>query len=159
MSTEDDTQKAKGRRYAEAWWRIREARANGFYFEVVTLCESIISDRLLSYIVGKHEKANERTNFGSLIEKWKKLAGENLPSFESSNLADAVDDWREHRNEVVHGITKSLPGTAMPPLEEFIVRARETAERGAVLARLVSNWHRQQLREHLKTSDKGDDHD
>ena len=37
--------------YAEAWVRIREARGSGFHLEAVTLQESIIADRLLSFLV------------------------------------------------------------------------------------------------------------
>jgi hypothetical protein len=149
----------KGESYAEAWRRIRDANAAGFYFEVVTLCESIISDRLLSYIVGKSGDATERTGFAKLIKKWKELAGDSIPPFESSNLADVVDDWREDRNEVVHGLTKSTPGTPTKPLQAFLARAKDAAERGTLLADRVSDWHKKQLGEHLRTSAKGGNRD
>jgi hypothetical protein len=38
--------------YREAWTRIKQAQEQGFYLEAVTLEESIITDRLISYLVG-----------------------------------------------------------------------------------------------------------
>ena len=37
--------------YREAWGRINKAQAYGFYLEAVTLHESIIADRLISFLV------------------------------------------------------------------------------------------------------------
>jgi hypothetical protein len=153
---------AKGLSYAEAWRRINAAYDQGFYFEVVTLCESILSDRLLSYIIGVDPacRFNTKTPFGNLILKWKKLAkarNEKLPEFInlklgipwSSELGDAVDTWRNQRNEVIHGLTKSTPGASTPPVESFITRVKNAAELGRLLARKVSRWH-EQMRAHAK---------
>lgn len=38
--------------YKEAWSRITKGLENGSYLEVVTICESIIADRLWSYVSG-----------------------------------------------------------------------------------------------------------
>jgi len=142
----------KAMSYAEAWRRIRDAQAAGFYFEVVTLCESIISDRLLSYIVGKHGKANERTNFHDLIKKWEVLAGDGVPVFESVPLPKAVDQWRKRRNEVVHGLVKSEPGKPTQRVGQFLACAEDAADIGRKLADEVSKWHKKQLRKHRKIS-------
>lgn len=37
--------------YREAWTRIKQAQEQGFYLEAVTIEESIISDRLMSYLI------------------------------------------------------------------------------------------------------------
>jgi len=37
--------------YKEAWVRIKKAQGSGFYLEAVTLEESIIADRLISFLV------------------------------------------------------------------------------------------------------------
>jgi tRNA (Thr-GGU) A37 N-methylase len=58
----------------------------------------------------------------------------------------AVNLWRVERNAVVHGITKSEPGTPTADIKPFIERAKAAAENGAALARSVSNWHKQQMR-------------
>ncbi len=41
---------AKYLSYREAWARIKLARRQGFFLEAVTIDESIISDRLLSFL-------------------------------------------------------------------------------------------------------------
>ncbi len=41
--------------YREAWARIELAQKDGFYIEVASIVESILSDRLLSYLHGAHK--------------------------------------------------------------------------------------------------------
>lgn len=96
------TNTAKYLSYAEAWRRIKAATAQGFHFEVVTLCESIISDRLLSYVRGINPsgRVNVRTPFASLISEWRNLAGKDIPPYGTSNLGAAVSTWRVERNTV-----------------------------------------------------------
>ncbi len=138
---------SKGMSYAEAWRRIKAASNAGFHFEAVTICESIISDRLLSYVAATNaaNTFNVRTSFKSLIEKWRKSASP-LPMFDGVDLGNAVDCWRDNRNRVVHNLMKSEPGTPTEDVLTFLVRAELTAIRGARLARAVSNWHRDELR-------------
>lgn len=133
--------------YREAWSRINDSIDQGFFFEAVTICESVISDRLLSYILGvdPHAGTNTRTSFDKLIKKWRKLA-ENLPNHgESGNLADAVDAWRMARNSMVHGMVKTMPGTATESVDDFISRAERAASDGKDLARAVCDWHKAEL--------------
>lgn len=73
MATHD----AKYLSYTVAWRRIEAATTGGCYFEVVTLCESILSDRRLSYVLG--------VNSGG---KWKA----------SSRFADLIHEWRARAN-------------------------------------------------------------
>lgn len=139
---------AKYLSYKEAWRRIKIATEQGFYFEAVTLCESIIADRLLSYVRGVDpaSKASLQTPLANLISQWRKLASGRLPSHGDSDLGSAVDAWREERNAVVHSLAKSAPGTATVPVQPFLTRAEQAAKTGAVLARAVSSWQTQQLR-------------
>ncbi|MFP5229566.1 MAG: hypothetical protein ACLGXA_18285 [Acidobacteriota bacterium] len=137
---------AKYLSYREAWRRINAAITDGYFFEAVTLCESIISDRLLSYVrgVSPSSKATIRTSFATLITEWRKLAG-TFPVHQTTDLGEAIDRWRVGRNAVVHGMTKSMPDTATHELQSYMKRVEEAARSGAALARAVSNWHRRQL--------------
>jgi hypothetical protein len=62
--------------YREAWGRIKRAIGHGFYLEAVTLEESIMSDRLISYLcriqILEADEKTERKNFNELIQKWQK---------------------------------------------------------------------------------------
>lgn len=144
---------AKFLSYKEAWRRIKTANEQGFYFEVVTLCESIISDRLLAYVRGANpnSRSNITTPFGKLIAEWRRLAGEDLTRRDGSNLGEMVDAWRKERNLVIHGIAKSLPGTATEKLPSFIERAKTAACNGSKLATEVSNWQRRRLRAYRRS--------
>lgn len=135
---------AKYLSYTEAWRRINDAMSKGFYFEVVTLCESIISDRLLSYVCGVNpsSSANIRTPFARLIKDWRRLGAGTLSVQGHPHLGAEVDAWRVERNLVLHGLTKSPPGSPTAPVQPFIVRAEQAAKTGVVLARVVSTWQR-----------------
>jgi hypothetical protein len=140
---------AKYLSYKEAWRRVGAAIEGGFHFEAVAICESIISDRLLSYLHGidPSSKLLPHSPFASLIKAWRQTTKE-LPLSDGINLCEAVDSWRLERNAVVHSLTKSLPGTATVPLSEFLCRAEAAAKTGERLAREVSKWHKRQLAAH-----------
>jgi hypothetical protein len=125
-----------------------------FYFEVVTLCESIISDRLLSYIRGvdANSKASTKSPFAGLIKEWRKLAAVTLPNHGPSDLGVAVEAWREERNTIIHGLVKSRPGTATEEVGPFIERAKSAATEGELLARAVSKWQKSTLAAHQKSN-------
>jgi hypothetical protein len=138
---------AKYLSYKAAWARINQAQATGFHFEVVTLCESVISDRLLSFVLGvaPSTKADARTTFDSLIKLWRKLATSPPAAKDGSDLISAVDAWRVQRNTVVHGMTKTLPGQPTESVSTFIQRASAAATEGIRLSKEVQSWHRKQL--------------
>ena len=117
----------------------------GYYLESVALCESIISDRLISYIEGVNGKSMDRPeSFRGLIKKWVKASG-SVSWGTCEDLPDAVDAWREKRNTVVHGLVKSKPGTPPQPVESFLDMAKKAAEEGCSLAKAVCAWHKKQL--------------
>jgi hypothetical protein len=68
---------AKYLSYAEAWRRIKAAIQAGYYLEAVTIEESIIADRLLSYVAGiaPEQPVDVRSPFGGLIRRWRSVAG------------------------------------------------------------------------------------
>lgn len=131
--------------YKEAWSRIKKAQKQGFYLEAVTLQESIITDRLISYLVGvgfiqRAVEPNNYPGFGQLINKWKAQHPNQINIQDYSDLQTAVDEWRIKRNKVVHGMVKSHPGEATESVIDFLEEAKLTAEQGEQLARAVSYW-------------------
>lgn len=138
---------AKYLSYKAAWGRINQAQAGGFSFEVVTLCESIISDRLLSFVLGvaPNMNVNVRASFSDLIKLWRSHASPRPVTKDGSDLISAIDAWRLKRNSVVHGMTKALPGQPTEPVSTFVERAADAASDGIRLAKEVQSWHRKQL--------------
>jgi hypothetical protein len=135
--------------YNKGWARINSALEAGFYLEAITIQESIISDRLLSYVLGvaPNSKINTKTSLGKLIVQWRKYAGVSLERLDGTDLGRDTDAWRIKRNTVVHGLVKSAPG-GTPELQsdDFFILARQSAEEGKALAREIQNWHRKMLR-------------
>lgn len=136
---------AKHLSYKEAWSRIKKAQEQGFYLEAVTLQESIITDRLISYLVGvgaieRAVELHKYPNFGKLIDKWKIQNPKPIDIQDYRDLQTAVCEWRKRRNNVVHGMVKSHPGTATDSVIDFLEEAKLTAEQGKRLARAVGYW-------------------
>ena len=130
-------------RYREAWTRIKEAMNDGYYFEAVTLEESIICDRLISYLEGRGVTCVDYQSFDYLIKAWERDTG-SIPISEGniSNLQKSVCEWKQLRNKVVHEMVKSCPDTGLDDIQSFMEEARCAAEEGAKLARAVDNWQR-----------------
>ncbi|MFN3166260.1 MAG: hypothetical protein ACE37H_04260 [Phycisphaeraceae bacterium] len=136
--------------YREAWGRIVSSIQDGYFFEAVTLEESVISDRLLSYIIGNDKicKFDVKTGLAKLIAKMASIA-KTIGDEQSLALAVEIDTWRERRNEIVHGLVKSYPGKSTSPVNDFLMTAEQTALEGKILARKVSDWHRARLAKSL----------
>ncbi|WP_228014440.1 hypothetical protein [Fortiea sp. LEGE XX443] len=138
---------AKYLSYREAWARIKVACQEGFYLEAITLQESIITDRLISYltVVGEIQKPTEvhqYPSFGKLIQLWKKQNPLPIEVGGQTSLQEAVDQWRILRNQAVHGMVKSHPGTPTVPVDDFLAVAERAAHEGTLLAKTVSEWCR-----------------
>ena len=124
----------KGDRYKVAFERIKLAIANGFPFEAVALCESIIADRLLSNVKGRRVYNDGRLK--NLVDR------ANLPD----KLRADLDKWRNQRNIAIHEFVKTEPGESPNKnVEEALKDVERTAREGARLARAVCKWHRDEL--------------
>jgi hypothetical protein len=143
----------KGASFTYAFERIRESINAGFSLEAVTLAESIISDRLLSYVQHheslpenqdklpkKHKPATEKTGLHDLIQRIKKMNEHPISIKDEKDLLEAIDKWRVERNKCVHAAAKSQPGTPTLPLDQFLTQSEKSANRGSDLARLVCDW-------------------
>jgi len=141
--------------YSEAWVRIKKARGAGFYLEAVTLQESIITDRLVSFLVCVGEihveSRIEKCSFGQLIQLWTKRVRQPIPVPHFSDLRSAVDEWRKHRNRVVHGMVKSMPGAHHGDVLDFLKEAEFVAFQGEALAHAVSDWVKQAKKQFIKS--------
>ncbi|MBD2579780.1 hypothetical protein [Oscillatoria sp. FACHB-1406] len=132
--------------YREAWSRIKLALENQFFLEAITIQESIISDRLLSFLSRPDApnplvlKNGSFPSFGKLIKGWRSEFKDGLPSGSYPDLIEAVDRWRRYRNEAIHAIVKSEPGEPTQPIDSFLQKAKDAAEEGEKLTREVCNW-------------------
>lgn len=132
--------------YKEAYSRIKDAIEKEFYLEAITIEESIISDRILSYLVGGKllviDESSIRSNKASLSNLIQ-LLGKSHP------LHTKLDKWRGDRNFCIHSICKSYPGKPTFPIADFLSLAKQTAHDGSILAKEVNNWHKAEKRKSL----------
>jgi hypothetical protein len=136
--------------YKYAFEQLQVAFESEFFLEAVVIAESIISDRLLSYLTQRTQgtdTARKRSvkyiNFGDLIRDWRKL-DQKVSYKDWDDLIQAVDHWRGDRNECAHSLVKSNPGDPTKPVEEFRLKARECALQGKQLARGLCSWTQSQ---------------
>jgi len=135
--------KIKGASFTYAFARINEAIKQEFYLEAVTLAESVISDRLLSFVKHRDDKVNKKTTFQQLISKAQKMSAITVTTNSGTDLFNALDEWRINRNKCVHSVAKSEPGEPTISVDEFIEMAKLSAAEGKKLARMVCDWHKQ----------------
>lgn len=133
--------------YREAWSRIKSAQENLFFLEAITIQESIISDRIISFLSHSTE-ANQRRRDNScqylslykLIERWRAEFPNTIKSGKYQDLINALNEWRLARNETIHAIVKSNPADISQDIDLFLKKAKETAEEGEQIAREICNW-------------------
>jgi len=132
----------KGASFTYAFRRINESLKSGYHLEAVTLAESIISDRLLSFVKHHNHKVNVKTTFRDLIKFAKKLNNTTLLTKDGVDLFVALDEWREKRNRCIHSVAKSEPDEPTRPVDVFLEMSEECAVKGKSLARLTCEWHK-----------------
>lgn len=129
--------------YKEAYSRMDEAIKNGFYFEAITIQESILSDRLLSFVVSKNlieinenEIHKSKVSLGNLINATKDY----MTGFDS--LHAELVKFKNQRNICVHSLVKSYPGKPTVDVVDIITLAKVTSTNGKKLTREVLKWHK-----------------
>jgi hypothetical protein len=137
-------------RYTEAFARIESSISSEHYFEAITIEESIISDRIVSFLDSMDlVKVDElhRQSFASLITLWKFAVLTPSAIWEPcEGLIKEVDEWRKRRNKYVHGLVRFPNQRAnIPTTKEFLQGAKNAAVKGKELSRSVSNWRSRQV--------------
>jgi hypothetical protein len=142
--------------YNYFWCTAKEIRKSEFFLEAISIQESIISDRLVSFLSrpgasNSFIKAREKGKFVSfyqLIQAWRKEFPNGLkyPEPTDKDLIEKVNLWRRSRNEAIHAIVKSEPGTPTKPINKFLSATKKVAETGTKLARAVCIWQKGEKR-------------
>ncbi len=144
MQSED----IKKDRNREAHERIGRAIKNEYYFEAITILESIIRDRIFSFLLSTgclSEGELNRLSFAQLITLWK-VATKNPGCIwtECESLISNIDAWRIERNKYVHGLVKLPSKKAVVTTTDFLTGAKKAAEKGQLLVDEIKAWRKQQ---------------
>lgn len=134
---------AKAENYAAAWRQIKKATANGFYIEALSIQESIISDRLLHHLHRHYElPLRNKKNWHHTLSDLVINARAACLDSRTAKLFDRLSLWRNKRNDAVHALVRSDPGSTEVSAAVFFAKARRAAYVGARIASDVGNWCR-----------------
>ena len=148
MNTSNTT---KYQSYSEAWRRMKAATEAGFYLEAIAIQESIIFDRLRSFVEHATGKVvTDYVPYGKLVRRFEAALNKDSSNEKRWNndkdLVYRLSNWADQRNRAVHQIVRSKPGTPTQPVDEFLKEAAQAAKDGSSLARQVSVWFQEQKR-------------
>lgn len=105
MKSDNEKQIGRYLRYKLVFERLDEALEDGWLLEAISLEESIITDRLLSIVGSDGESASCKQSLSNLIAQTKKaMTGSGAPV--EGDIFNELDQWRDARNECVHGFCK-----------------------------------------------------
>ena len=135
--------------YKLAHEKVVRAIDAGFPLEAIAICESIITDRLLSY-------ANHH---GGKLDPSKATLGQATTSIQKrvpdlaatdplgAELVVQASDWAKSRNHALHAIAKSGQGTgpkvSAAEFDEFVMAV---ALEGQALMKRIKSWHHKLVR-------------
>jgi hypothetical protein len=127
--------------YRYAYSQMKKAIEGKFYLEAITIQESIITDRLLNFVI-----RNEILIISDLEIHRSKASLNNLiklteQHFDDDTLINYLNEFRQSRNNCIHAMVKSYPGNPTQKVSEFQKLARETSLSGKILTRRVDAWH------------------
>ena len=134
--------------YRAAMGHVSMSIREGYFLEAITLCESMLSDRLEALFDAfepGHEKAGQFQPLGPNIKAFVKLA---KGDSEAVELAARLDAWREARNQALHEMVKLKEGEN----DDWPKRRRKVASvarEGKALVVKVSGFVRRR-KKHLK---------
>lgn len=120
---------------------MKKAIEEKFYLEAITIQESIITDRLLNFVITNNIKNISEDELHKPIAFLNKLISHCKPFFEDKNLYEELNEFRFSRNNCIHAMVKSYPGNPTQKVSEFQKLAKETSINGKVLTRKVEAWH------------------
>ena len=135
--------------YKFAFDQIDHAIEKGFYLEAITICESILADRLLSFLQLNEIEVKTRFTLNKCLIKLTDFESD-FRIKESEDFRIDLKQWWNQRNQCLHAIVKSKRGDSTIEIEEFIKIAEEAALKGRTLSRQVANWATSQKRKIIR---------
>jgi hypothetical protein len=120
---------------------MKKAIEGQFYLEAITIQESIITDRLLNFVIRNNIKSISKEELHKPIAYLNKLIDHSKDYFDDDTLFNELNEFRKSRNECIHAMVKSFPGNPTQKVNDFQKLARETSTSGKILTRKIEAWH------------------
>jgi hypothetical protein len=147
IPAENDSQQneLRGKLYNAAFGRIDKGLTEERYFEVISLADSIITDRvqaLTQDIIRNESEQYGWMSVGAAIEvlfREVKTRNIRLDKTLKKNLSEVHGVWTQKRNIAAHGFVVVTPKNLEVGVEERLENVKVAAEEGAKLARLITD--------------------
>jgi hypothetical protein len=135
--------------YRFAFSQMKKAIEGKYYLEAITIQESIITERLLNFVIRNSIVSINEDELYRQIVSLSKLIDYSKSYFDDENLYDDLNTFRKDRNKCIHAIVKSYPGNPTIKVSDFQKLAKETSLNGRILTRKVDAWHRRMKKKSL----------
>jgi hypothetical protein len=119
-----------------AW--VDKSIDEGYYLEAISIVESLVTDRLESYLSFLFEKDFSFETLGKLINAIRSDKSGKTDEVLSSLVLNDLDKWRKDRNRAAHEMVKIEDGKRVS-WEERVKINKTVAETGLELVRKIDN--------------------
>lgn len=134
--------------YRYAYSQMKKAIEGKFYLEAITIQESIITDRLLNFVIRNNIRSISEDELHKTIAYLNKLIEHCKVHFDDETIFVELNKFRISRNNCIHAMVKSFPGNPTQKVSEFQKLAKETSLSGKTLTRKVDAWHSRMKKKH-----------
>lgn len=129
--------------YRSAFGRIKESVEAGYMLEAITLCESVIADRMEARRAWIHNQNEGKRRFGTLGGLANDLLGTKKgsiadPAMETHSVYREIISWAVKRNGALHEMVK-LSETDQSSWNDRYFGLTQVAADGMKLSRKISN--------------------
>lgn len=124
--------------YRSLWARINQAQEKGFWFECITLCESIMADRLEALWSQLHSGDTRSRTVRTAKQTARLLLGRQHLDQNLQKLCISICTWSDARNLALHEMAKLVEGDDRT-FEQKLDGVKRTSVNGIALARKASN--------------------
>lgn len=136
--------KLRGELYSNGFKRMKDAYDKGFYIECIAICDSMITDRLQSYIQFLLHNDDKQFVSSSVFDSLKSLGSatkeKGVRDDEFKVIENKIAEWSSKRNISVHAFVIVVPSTLDKDTETRISNLKDTANEGLVLVREVMKY-------------------
>lgn len=131
--------------------QLKAAYETGFYIECVSICESIISDRIearLQFLRKSTEKPSHIDSLGRLLKQVEDIESEDQTELRAAYLS--IREWGNARNETIHQFVKVTDQNHYINGRDRVSQAKAAALNGMRLMRQISKL----VRKHNKWTER-----
>jgi dsRNA-specific ribonuclease len=122
--------------YRQAYCRIRIARENGYWLEVIAICDSIIGDRFEALVAAINNQVESGRKLRTISQIIKNHGPKIVKSGVPQSFIDELVEWLDYRNRFMHEIVK-VRESEISSWKDRLKLAEETAKSGVIYSRRI----------------------